>query len=111
MPFEQLAREGAVAGPELEDLGIGHVSHFVERDSRELLGLAERLAGPLQRSEHTALLFLVDVVAVEVLEAVGLQQPVHAGGVWPASGHAVNVDDLARHVVHDGRLEPSGGEQ
>ena len=95
MPFEQLARQPAVAGAELEDLGIGHVGHFVEGDARELLGVAEDLAGPLQRPDHAALArFVVDVVAVEVLQPVGLQQPVQAGCVGPAAGHAVNVDDL-----------------
>jgi hypothetical protein len=73
MPFEQLARQGAVARAELEDLGIGHIGHFVERDLRELLGVAEHLAGPLERADHAALLLLVDVIAVEVLQAVGLQ--------------------------------------
>ena len=73
MPFEQLARQRAVARAELEDPGIGHVGHFVERDPRELLGLAECLTGPLQRTDHAALLVLVDVLAVEVLQAIGLK--------------------------------------
>ena len=86
MPVEQLARQPAVAGPELEDLGVGHLGHFVEGDSRELLGVTEDLAGPLERPDHAALHFVVDVVAVEVLQAAGLQQPVHARCVGPARG-------------------------
>jgi len=62
-----------MARAELEDLGIGHVSHFVERDLGELLVLAERLTGPLERPDHAALLRLVDVLAVEVLQAIGLK--------------------------------------
>ena len=52
---------------------------------------------PVHSSARITLRFIVvvDVVAVEVLEAVGLQQPVQAGRVRPAAGHAVNVDDLA----------------
>ena len=45
----------------------------------------------------------VVVVAVEVLEATGFQQPVQARRSRVRPGHAVNVDDRLGHVVHDGR--------
>ena len=50
-------------------------------------------ASPVHSNARITLRFtlVVDVVAVEVFEAVGLQQPVHAGCVGPAAGHALNV--------------------
>ena len=53
-------------------------------------------ASPVHSSARITLRFfvLVDVVAVEVLQAIGLQQPVDARCVGPAPWHAVNVDDL-----------------
>src|SRR5215218_212584 len=100
-----------MAGAELEDSRVGHVCHLVECDPGELLGVAEDVAGPLQRPDHAALLLLIDVVAIEILEPIGLQQPIQTRGVGPAPRHAVNVDDLVSHVVHDGRRAASEGEQ
>ena len=90
--FQQLARQPAVPRAQLQNLGIGHVGHLVERDVREFLVVAEELARPLQGPDHTALDAIVDVVAVEILQPVGLQAAVQTGGIRPAAGHAVNVD-------------------
>ena len=52
-----------------------------------------------KRADHAALArFIGGIsvgVAVQIFQPVGLQQPVHAGRVRPAPGHAVNVDRSA----------------
>ena len=92
MHFQQLARQTAMPRAQLQNLGIGHVGHLVERNVCELLVVSEELARPLQRADHTALDAIVDVVAVEILQPVGLQPAVQARGIRPAAWHAVNVD-------------------
>jgi hypothetical protein len=64
MPFQQLARQPAMARVELEDLGVGQVCHLVQRDAREPRGVAEEFARSLQRTDHAGLDLGVDVVAV-----------------------------------------------
>src|SRR6476659_4900778 len=111
MPFEQLAGQPAVARAELEDLGVGHVGHLIEHNACEPLGVAEEFAHPIQRPDDAALDLVVDVVAVEVLQAIGLQQPIDAGGIGAAAGHSVKVGNRLSHVGHHGRLGTPGGQE
>ena len=81
-----------MARAQLQNLGIGDIGHLVERNVCELLVVSEELARPFQRADHAALDALVDVVAVEIFQPIGLQPAVQARGIRPAAWHAVNVD-------------------
>jgi hypothetical protein len=81
------------------DPGIGHVSHLVERDARGLLVPTENPFAAVESADHSAFQ-IIDVVAVEVLQTIGLQPPVQPRRVRSAARHAVDVED-ARHA--DGR--------
>ena len=100
--LQQLGGQSAVTGTELEDSGIGDVGHFLEREVRELLVVAEPFAGALQRRHHAALDGRVDVIAVEVLQPVGLQGLVQARCVRAAAGHAGDVTAGSGRVFHEG---------
>jgi hypothetical protein len=88
MPFEHLARQAAVPRAQFQHPGIGDVGDLLEGDGREAVMVAEHVAGPAQRVDDAALGALVHVIAVEVLQAVGLQHPVEARRLRPATWHA-----------------------
>ena len=112
MPFEQLARQPAVSRAEFEDLGVGHVGHLVERDVRELLGVAERTrrSTPAPGSRCASRPSSTSSRSRYSRRSVCSSRSRH-DAFGPPRGMRSMSTIVARHVVHDGRRQPSGGER
>lgn len=86
-------RQPAVGRAAFEDPGIGHVSHLAERDMREFLVPTEDSSFAGQSADHPVFQ-MVEVIAIEVFQVIGLQRPVQRRGVGVAARHGFDAEDL-----------------
>jgi hypothetical protein len=96
MQIQNLGRQLAVSGAEFEHARVGDVCHHIQCRAGMLLVLAGAGADSIQRRDHRLLDLVGDVVAVGVLQRIGLQPPIQPRGVWTAARHLCN-DRIHRH--------------
>ena len=101
--LQQLARQPAEAGPEFENLRRGDIGHLIKHHLGQFRVSTEESSpsGAVERADDL-LLQIVDVVAVQVFQPVGLQPTIQPRGLRPASGHTHNVEGHPVHVDHHG---------